>query len=114
MAAQQAVTLSNNSSFAELHTLACIYAYQGKTAEARDLLLKAMKALNQAYPNPEVWFGFGMIYEKYGLDDAAMKAYSKVEKPDGAILAGSTYVFAQQRMQALGNHEPSKTSLAER
>ncbi|HEV2464619.1 MAG TPA: DUF3857 domain-containing protein [Acidobacteriaceae bacterium] len=113
-AAQQAVTLSNNSSFAELHTLACIYAYQGKTAEARDLLLKAMKALNQAYANPEVWFGFGMIYEKYGLDDAAMKAYSKVEKPDGAILAGSTYVFAQQRMQALGNHEPSKTSLAER
>jgi transglutaminase-like putative cysteine protease/tetratricopeptide (TPR) repeat protein len=112
--AQQAVMLSNNASFAEMHTLACIYAYQGKTVEARDLLLKAMKTVNQAVPNPEVWFGFAMIYEKYGLDDAAMEAYSKVEKPDSAILTDSTYLLANQRLQALRNHQPSKTSLAER
>jgi tetratricopeptide (TPR) repeat protein len=113
-AAQQAAMLSNNSSFPELHTLACIYAYQDKTAEARDLLLKAMKTVNQAVPNPEVWFGFAMIYEKYGLNDAAMQAYGKVEKPDIAILTGSTWLLAQQRLQALHNPEPSKTSLAER
>ncbi len=113
-AAQQAVMLSNNDSFPELHTLACIYAYQGKTTEARDLLLKAMKSVNQAVPNPEVWFGLAMIYEKYGLNDAAMTAYAKIEKPDSAILTDSTYLLAQQRLQALRSPQPSKTSLAER
>jgi hypothetical protein len=38
--AQQANMLSQSSSFAELHTLACVYAVQGKTSEARELLLK--------------------------------------------------------------------------
>lgn len=113
-AAQQAVLLSKNSGFAELHTLACIYAYQGKTTEARDLLLKAMGTVNQAVPNPEVWFALAMIYEKYGLDDAAREAYSKVEKPDGVLVTVSTYELAQQRIVALRNGQPSKTSLAKR
>jgi len=113
-AAQQATMLSNNSSFAELHTLACIYAYQGKTAEARDLLLKAMKMLNQAVPNPEVWFAFAMIYEKYGLDDAAIAAYSKVEKPESDLLTGSTYLLAQQRLAVLRTPQPAKRALAQR
>ena len=49
--AQQAAMLTNNSSFAELHTLACIYAFQGKTSEARELLLKGMAAENLSEPN---------------------------------------------------------------
>ena len=36
--------LSNNSSFADLHTLACLYAAQGKTTEAKQVLLQAMDA----------------------------------------------------------------------
>lgn len=113
-AAQQAVLLSKSESFAELHTLACIYAYQGKTAEARDLLLKAMGTVNQAVPNPEVWFALAMIYEKYGLDQAAIEAYNKVEKPDDALVVGSTYELAQKRLLALRNAQPSRTSLAQR
>src|SRR5258708_9889350 len=65
-AGQQANLLSKNSSFADLHTLACLYAAQGKTTEARQLLLDAMSAGNQAEPNSPVWFGFGSIYEQFG------------------------------------------------
>ncbi len=49
--AQQATMLTHDSSYAYLHTLACLYAYEGKTAEARDLLAKAMAAANEAVPD---------------------------------------------------------------
>jgi len=101
-AAQQASSLSKNSNFAELHTLACIYAFEGKTSEARELLLQAMAASNISEPNSEVWFGFGLIYEKYGVNDAAIEAYRKVEKPVGPIGAADTYVLAQARLKSLG------------
>jgi tetratricopeptide (TPR) repeat protein len=101
-AAQQASTLSKNTNFAELHTLACIYAFEGKTSEARELLLQAMAASNISEPNSEVWFGFGSIYEKYGVNDAAIEAYRKVEKPVGPIGAADTYVLAEARLKALG------------
>ena len=105
-AGQQATMLTNNGNFATLHTLACIYAYQGKTTEARDLLLKAMKSANQAEPNPEVWFAFAMIYEKYGLADAAREAYEKVEKPEAWASLVSTYTLAQERLKVLAAAKP--------
>jgi len=100
--AQQAVMLTNNNSFNELHTLACIYAFQGKTSEARELLLKAMAAENLSQPNSAIWYAFGLIDEKYGINDAAIDAYRKVEKPEGPIGPTDTYVLAQARLKALG------------
>ena len=100
--AQQASMLTNNSNFNILHTLACIYAFQGKTSEARELLLKAMSAENLSEPNSAVWYGFGSIYEQYGIKDAAIEAYRKVEKPEGPISSTDTYVLAQARLKALG------------
>jgi len=100
--AQQANMLSKNSSFAELHTLACIFAFQGKNAEARDALLKAMAAANLSEPNSEAWYGFGSIYEQFGVNDAAVEAYGKVDKPEGRIGPTSTYVLARTRLKALG------------
>ncbi len=100
-AAQQATMLAKNS-FAELHTLACIYAFQGKSAEARDALLKAMASANLSEPNSETWYGFGSIFEQYGVNDAAIAAYKKVEKPEGRIYPTTTYVLAQSRLKALG------------
>jgi len=100
--AQQAVMLTRQSGFAELHTLACIYAYQGKSAEARDLLLKAMAIANLSEPNEPIWYGFGNIYEQYGINDSAIEAYKKVEKPEGRIGPTSTYLLAQARLRALG------------
>lgn len=93
--------LTKDSNFHTLHTLACIYAFQGKTAESRDLLLKAMMAENLSQPNSEVWYGFGSIYEQYGVNDAAIDAYKKVEKPEGRISPVSTYLLAQARLKAL-------------
>lgn len=99
--AQQATMLSKNSNFAELHTLACIYAAQGKNSEARDALLKAMATANLSEPNSEAWYGFASIYEQYGVNDAAVAAYKRVEKPEGRINPTSTYVLAQTRLKAL-------------
>ena len=101
-AAQQATMLSKNSSFGELHTLACVYAFQGKNAEARDALLKAMTTANLSEPNQEAWYGFASIYEQYGVNDAAVEAYKRVQKPEGRIGPTSTYVLAQARLKALG------------
>jgi tetratricopeptide (TPR) repeat protein len=100
-AAQQGNMLSKSTSFAELHTLACIYAYQGKTSEARELLLQAMAASNLSEPNSEIWYGFGSIYEQYGVNDAAIEAYGKVNKPEGPIDPTATYILAQIRLKAI-------------
>jgi tetratricopeptide (TPR) repeat protein/transglutaminase-like putative cysteine protease len=101
-AAQQANMLTHNSSFSELHTLACIYASEGRTAEARDLLLKAMSVANLSEPNSEVWYVLGSIYEQYGVNDAAIEAYRKVEQPEGRIYPASTWLLAQARLKTLG------------
>jgi len=101
-AAQQSTMLSHNASFNDMHTLACLYAVQGRTAEARDLLLKAMTVANLSEPNSEVWYAFGSIYEQYGITDAAIEAYRKVEKPEGRIYSTSTWLLAQARLKALG------------
>jgi Tfp pilus assembly protein PilF len=90
-----------NSSFADLHTLACLYAAQGKTTEARQLLLDSMAAGNQAEPNASVWFGFGSIYEQLGENDAAIAAYHRVTAPDGAINPIDTYNPAQASLKRL-------------
>jgi len=101
-AAQQATMLTHNGAFGDMHTLACLYAVQGRTTEARDLLLKAMAVQNLSEPNSAVWFGLGSIYEKYGVTDAAIEAYRKVEKPEGQFDPTSTWLLAQGRLKALG------------
>jgi tetratricopeptide (TPR) repeat protein len=100
-AARQSVTLTNSSSFDELHTLACLYAAQGKTNEARDLVVKTMRAFNMEEPNDSLWLVLAIMYEKFGIDDAAIEAYEKVRKPEGHIWASSTYLLAQSRLKAL-------------
>lgn len=101
-AGQQATLLTKNSSFNELHTLACLYAAEGKTSEARQLLLDGMAAANLAEPNSAIWFGFGSIYEEYGADDAAIAAYRKVTKPESTpIDPTDTWVLAQSHLKSL-------------
>jgi tetratricopeptide (TPR) repeat protein len=102
-AAQQSNMLSHNASFNDLHTLACLYANQGRTADARDLLLKAMAMANLSEPNSEAWYALGSLYEQYGVTDEAIKAYRKVEQPEGRIAPTSTWLLAQARLKALGS-----------
>lgn len=98
--AQRANDLSKNANFAILHTLACVDAQAGKTSQARDLLLKAMDTLHLEEANSEVWFGFALIAEQYGVLDAAEKMYSRVEKPK-TDYPGTSYVIAQQHLTML-------------
>jgi tetratricopeptide (TPR) repeat protein len=104
-AAQQSNMMSKNSSFADLHTLACVYAAEGRTTEARQVLAQAMDAGNDASPNSEVWYALGMIYEQYGAKDAAMAAYRKVQAHEfddhTYVDPVATYLLAQARIKAL-------------
>jgi len=113
-AAQQSNIMSKNASFADLHTLACIYAAEGKTTEARQVLTQAMSAGNETEPNSAVWYALGMIYEQYGARDAALAAYRKVEAHEfddhTFVGASDTYVLAQERLKALGATAPSMAS----
>jgi tetratricopeptide (TPR) repeat protein len=92
--AVRANDLSKNSSFAVLHTLACVYAQAGKTSQARELLLKAMDSRNLEEPDSAVWLGFGLIAEQYGELDAAAKMYGRVEKAKFEF-PGTSYFMAQ-------------------
>jgi tetratricopeptide (TPR) repeat protein len=100
-AGQQANLLSKNNNYAYLHTLACLDAARGETAEARQLLLEAMSTGNLEEPNSAIWYGFGRIYEQYGVYDAAAAAYQRVERPDGVVDPTDTFVLAQSRLKAL-------------
>jgi hypothetical protein len=104
-AAQQSNMLSKNSSFADLHTMACIYAAQGKVTEAQQVLTQSMTAGNLSQPNGAVWYALGLLYEDYGLPAAALAAYNKVEAHEfddhHFIDAESTYLLAQTRIHAL-------------
>jgi tetratricopeptide (TPR) repeat protein len=99
-AAQKANTLSKSATFADLHTTACIYAAQGRVTEAQQVLTQAMNAANLSQPNSEVWYVLGLLYEDYGLRDAAIAAFRRVEAHpfDNHTFIGSdsTYVLAQQ------------------
>ncbi len=88
--------------FGTLHTLACLYAGQDHTAEARLTLFEAMAVGRLAQPNPAIWFGFASIYQQLGATDAAIAAYKRVPRPDGSPLDPTdVWVLAQARLNAL-------------
>ncbi|HZU31569.1 MAG TPA: hypothetical protein VFB79_10660, partial [Candidatus Angelobacter sp.] len=99
-AAERANTNTKSSNFPILHTLACLYAYTGKTTQARELLLKAMDAAALEEPNSEIWFGLGELAEQYGELATAQTLYSRIEKPKVDV-SGTSYMLAQQRLVAL-------------
>jgi hypothetical protein len=98
--AQRANELGKSANFAVLHTLACIDAQAGKSSQARDLLLKATDAIHIEEPNDQVWFGFGLIAEQYGVRDAAEDMYGRVEKRK-VDYPGTSYDIAQRHLTAL-------------
>jgi tetratricopeptide (TPR) repeat protein len=104
-AAQQSNMLSKNESFADLHTMACVYAATGKTTEARTVLDAAMYSGNITQPNAAVWYALGLLYEQYGVKGAALAAYRKVDAHEfddhTFIDPAATYLLAQGRIKAL-------------
>ena len=84
-----------------LHTLASLYAETGKSLEAREALLQSMDDAGRDEPADHDWYVLGRIAENYGVTDAALAAYRRVEKPK-SDLASSTYLLASKRLKNLG------------
>ena len=103
---RQANTLTQNSDYEQLHALACLYLAMGKTDEARDLIYKTMSYFNMAQPISTLWYAFGQLYENYGINDAALEAYRKVDKPEGYISPTRTWSLAQERIAQLQKPRP--------
>lgn len=86
-------------SYAILNTLAVLYAEQGKSSEAREALLQSIEQHEDDILGPD-WYVVGRIAENYGITDAAIEAYQKVEKPKEHA-GGSTWELAQNRLKEL-------------
>lgn len=109
--AQQANLSEKNENYSFLHTLACLNATRGRTAEAHQELLDAMNSGHLDEPNSAIWLGFGLIDEQYGENTAAIAAYQRVTRSSGTTSAAadldhastSIYALAQIRLKALGS-----------
>jgi tetratricopeptide (TPR) repeat protein len=106
--AQRAATLSEYTSHMALHTLASLYAEQGRAAEAYRVILQALGTRPDESPSSVDWYVFGRLAETYGLTDAARRYYERVAagppKPDPA----STYQLARKRLEVLGAAKPAR------
>lgn len=97
--AERAVSLAGGKNRAYLNTLSALYAETGKTAEAREMILKALALNNHKVPTPSDWYVIGRIAESYGEIEAANEAYAKVTEPEVEETAPiSTYVLARKRL----------------
>ncbi len=102
-AAQRASVLSNYTEPSILRTLSAVYAEQGQTTEAREVLLKSMDLHDLKEPDSVSWYVFGRIAEQFGVREAAIAYYRKVTPPGPEEQpATSTYSLAQRRLMALG------------
>lgn len=101
--ARKATTLSGYQSAESLHTLAAIYAEQGKTAEAYRVLVESLEVKPDGLPEGHDWYVLGRLAEHYGLADEARRYYRMVEpEPDPANAPSSTYTLASRRLAVLG------------
>ncbi len=93
---------SNRSIYNFLHTLGCVQAAYGATGDARDALLKALAVSGSESPDGNLWLGFGLIAEQYGLKDAAISYYRRIERPK-IPMVGSSFSIAQSRLNVLAS-----------
>jgi transglutaminase-like putative cysteine protease/tetratricopeptide (TPR) repeat protein len=110
---QRGNMLSKDSNGALLHTMAAVYAETGKISEAREMILKAMDDWGLEQPDSASWYVFGRIAEQYGMTDAAVAAYQRVEKPDfDWQIPSSTYQLAARQLVGLQKATPPVTKAA--
>ena len=100
-AAENSHQQRQRQNFSSAHTLACVYADQGRVADARRVLLQILADDPTVDPSSEeIWLVRGLISEALGERKSAMTLYGKIEKPD-QLLADSEYAIANARMARL-------------
>ncbi len=97
--ARRATADEAHASYGSLHTLAALYAESGKSVEARQTLLTGMDRKATDEPGSDDWFVLGRIAENYGVRDAALAAYKRVEK--GELTGTSTWELTQKRLATM-------------
>lgn len=107
-AAQQATINANGRNYQSLLTAACLDASRGNTAEAHQELLDAMSSAGLTQPDAGVWYGFGRIFEQYGVMDAAVSSYRRTVQMTDSVDKRSLYpgevdasALARVRLKAL-------------
>ncbi len=85
---------------AALHTLAVALAEQGRTHEAREILVLALAQLDSADDLPPIWWHvIGRMAEEYDLRHVAIDAYRRVPEIDKPL---STFELTARRLSGLG------------
>jgi tetratricopeptide (TPR) repeat protein len=84
---------------ASFHTLAAVYAESGKTLEARDALLSSMDRRQREQPTSDDWYVLGRIAESYGVREAAIAAYKRVDKDDTPN--GTVWQLTSRRLEKI-------------
>jgi transglutaminase-like putative cysteine protease/tetratricopeptide (TPR) repeat protein len=103
--ARQAMSTTKNYSI--VHTLASLYAEQGHSREAQQLVIELMNDNGMEAPDSNLWYVFGRIAENYQQPQAALACYKRVEwKEKFAPDPLSTYALAKERIGGLGGSIP--------
>jgi transglutaminase-like putative cysteine protease/tetratricopeptide (TPR) repeat protein len=107
--AEEGVRMSKRRSFAVMHTLAVLYAEQGRFALALSTIKEAL-ALEREYPVPsDAWYVFGRVAEALGFPEDARRYYERCNETERAYLDPipiderrdhSTWQLAQRRLAA--------------
>jgi len=105
-AARHAVELDGRRNPDALNTLASVLAERDAPDEAREILLESFDRRGDDGPTSYDWYVVGRIAEGYGVKDAALAAYARVEKPAEADPIGP-WVLADRRVRKLRGPSPS-------
>jgi tetratricopeptide (TPR) repeat protein len=86
---------------AELHTLACVLADEGRILEAQEVFGKYLEQRGGALPDSSTWLAYGMLAQRFGLIDTARAAFAKVtqEGPESLSPGISSWTLAQMHLK---------------
>ncbi len=98
--------MSNSPSPGMLHTLAAMYAEEGKSTEARETILAAMRMWGLDEPDSLSWLIFGRLAEQFGVKDEAATDYARVGDQANSVENDSNspysaWALAQRRLAVI-------------
>ena len=109
-AAENAHMQWQRRNYASAHTLACLYADQGRVSEARRVLLQMLEDHPREDPlSGDIWLIRGLIAESLGENRSATTSYRSIQKPDRDS-ADSSYAIATARLSRIEGSAAARTA----